>query len=608
MTSRHCIYRFDEFLVDPEAWGLYRDAREVHVEPVVLKLLIYLIEHRGRLVTRRELMDSVWGDTVVSDSALASAITRLRDALGDKPAQHRYLETLHGKGYRFVAEVEISEKDDTDEDLQPRRADPTNRRALYTTIAAGLLLVLVTLFWPSKPPDEIRSLAVLPLDNLTGDPQQDQFVESLHEYLIMELYRIGDLSITSRQSTMRFRDSELPLPEIARQLGVDALVEGSAIRLSDRVEIALQLIHGSTDEHLWAETYEREARQLPSLFADVASAIGAEISGKPQTPRKAEPLDPLASQAFLAGITHLSRTTPAGLRQAKGKFREAAAIDPGFAEAWGYLGAALIWESVLGFTPPDIALDNGRSACLKTLEVDESFFLGHVCIGWVHWFTRDFKKACRAFDIALQLNPSDPFSLHGSSDCMLLDGRIEENLERVRKMQTVTPFSSSHNRHYSFHLAFSGRYDEAIAESLRQQDRFPEFSMHGFRAMVYWAQGLREKSIDEERLELEHQQDETLLTALEEGLSAGGPVGAQRAIGEVWAARSESQFVDPFLVADTFARAEMLDEAFYWLERAIKHGSPRVTYLTVWPGLDVLREDPRYMRLLQHAGLSEFAQ
>lgn len=198
MTSRHCIYRFDEFLVDPEAWGLYQNDREVHVEPVVLKLLIYLIEHRGRLVTRRELMDSVWGDTVVSDSALASAITRLRDTLGDKPAQHRYLETVHGKGYRFVAEVEISEKDDTDEDLQPRRADPTNRRALYTTIAAGLLLLLVTLFWPSKPPDEIRSLAVLPLDNLTGDPQQDQFVESLHEYLIMELYRIGDLSITSR--------------------------------------------------------------------------------------------------------------------------------------------------------------------------------------------------------------------------------------------------------------------------------------------------------------------------------------------------------------------------------------------------------------------------
>ena len=191
---------------------------------------------------------------------------------------------------------------------------------------------------------------------------------------------------------------------------------------------------------------------------------------------------------------------------------------------------------------------------------------------------------------------------------MLLTGRIEENLKQVRKMQMVDPFSSTQNRHYTFHLAFSGRYDEAIEESFRQQERFPEFSMHGFRAMIYWAQGLREKAIDEERLELEHQEDETLLTSLEEGLSAGGPVGALRAIGEVWAARAESQFVDPFHIAVTFARAEMLDEAIYWFERAIERGSPRVAYLTVWPGLDVLRDDPRYKRLLQRAGLSEFAQ
>ena len=599
MTSRHCIYRFDEFLVDPEAWGLYRNAREVHVEPVVLKLLIYLIEHRGRLVTRRELMDSVWGDTVVSDSALASAITRLRDTLGDEPAQHRYLETVHGKGYRFVAEVEISEKDDTDEDPQPRRADPTNRRALYTTIAAVLMLLLVTLFWPSKPPDEIRSLAVLPLDNLTGDPQQDQFVESLHEYLIMELYRIGDLSITSRQSTMRFRDSDLPLPEIARQLGVDALVEGSAIRLSDRVEIALQLIHGSTDEHLWAETYEREARQLPSLFADIASAIGAEIGMEPQAPRKAKPIDPRAGQAYLAGIHHSSQTTANGLKLAIEKFKEAVAIEPGFALAWGNLGPTYAWEAILGFKSPESAFRKARAACLKTLEADAEFYLGHVCMGWSHWFYREVEEACRAFGVAMQLNPSDPYTLHGNADCMLLDGRTDESLELVRKMQMVDPFSLGHNRIYSSHLFMSRRYDEAVAESFSLQERFPGYSGHGFRARVYWMQGLQDKAIKEQRLRFEHYKDEILLAALEEGLSSYGPIGAWRAIGKAEADRFESQYVDPFRIAETFIRAEMPDEAYNWLKRAIAGGSPLTVYLPVWPTFDVLRDDPRYSALLK---------
>jgi TolB-like protein/DNA-binding winged helix-turn-helix (wHTH) protein len=608
MVSRHLVYRFDEFLVDPEAWGLYRDGREVHLEPVVLKLLIYLITHRDHLVTSHELMDTVWGNTVVSDSALRTAIARLRDALGEKPSHPKYLETVHGKGYRFVAEVDEVETGAAEGDLAPETTGHKSRRGLYAVIAAGLMALVAYLFWPAQPAGEIRSLAVLPLDNLTGDPQQDQFVESLHEYLIMELYRIGEFSVTSRQSTMRFRDSELPLPEIARQLGVDALVEGSAIRLSDRAEIALQLIHGSTDEHLWAETYDREARHLPGLFADVASAISAEILGKPQAPRNAQSIDPLAGRAYMEAIQHLSRTTPDELELAIQKFKEAVAIEPGFALAWGNLGAAYGWQAILGFTPPETAIGKARTACLNTLTADADFYLGHVCMGWIHWINREVEKACRSFDTAMQLNPSEPYTLHGNADCMLLNGRIDESLELVHQMQMVDPFNLAHNRIYASHLFMARRYDEAVTESFRLEERFPGFSMHSLRASVYWLQGLRNEAIEQQRLGFELKKDEALLTALDEGRSSAGPVGAWRAIAEASAARFESQYVDPFRIGDLFTFAGMPDEAFYWYERAVENGSAFVTYMPVWPTLDVLRDDPRYLRLLQLAGLSDFTR
>jgi tetratricopeptide (TPR) repeat protein len=220
-------------------------------------------------------------------------------------------------------------------------------------------------------------------------------------------------------------------------------------------------------------------------------------------------------------------------------------------------------------------------------------------MGWSHLFYREVEEACRAFEVAMQLNPSDPYTLHGNADCMLHDGRTDESLELVRKMQMVDPFSLAHNRIYSAHLFMSRRYDEAVAESFLLQERFPGYSGHGFRARVYWVQGREEEAIEAQRLEFERQKDSVLLAALEEGLSSSGPTGAWREIGEARAMRFESQYVDPFLIAATFIRAGMPDQAFYWIEHAIVRGSPLTMYLPFWPELDALRDDPRYSALLK---------
>ena len=255
--NEHREYRFDDFLVNPEAWNLYRDGQVIHLEPTVLKLLVFLIRNRDRLVTREELMDTVWGNTVVSESALSKAVARLRKALDDDSGAPRYIETVHSKGYRFVAEVKETELDAK----SPPRASAFVRHAVIAAILAGLLLVLLLLFGrdvfdrgaeqtTGQASDEIKSLAVLPLDNLAGDPDQDYFVEGLHEVLITELSKISGLRVISRQSTMRFGGSEWSLPAIAAELGADALVEGSALLVGERVRVTAQLINGHTDEHL----------------------------------------------------------------------------------------------------------------------------------------------------------------------------------------------------------------------------------------------------------------------------------------------------------------------------------------------------------------------
>ena len=606
--AQHLLYRFDDFVVDPDTWRLSRGGQEVHLEPVVLKLLIYLIANRDRLVTRQELMDTVWGDTVISESALSKAVARLRKALRDDSAAPRYLETVHSQGFRFVAAVEETERPD-----QPGTTGaPTARRALLAGTAAILALFLLVVFWPRAPQqdapgmDGIRSLAVLPLSNLTGDPEQDFYVDGLQDILITELSQIPGLRVTSRQSTKRYRDSQLPTADIAAELGVDALVEGSLLRKGDDIELTIQLIDGRSDEHLWAERYSRESPYVFDLVSDVGKAIGVEIGpgAMMQVPEalahaRVGPVDPRAIDAYSLGLTHMDRFTADGIRFAIEQFEEAVAVEPGFALAWGQLAAAHAMHALYGFAPPRESIEKARMASLKAIEADERFYIGHSTLGWVKLWTGDMEGACASFKEALRLNPSAPYALHGDADCLMLAGRMDESIARTREVLLVGPFSVMHNRPLTYHLFLARRFDEALDAGRAMQARTPGFSMHWFFARVYWQQGLLEEALEEERLELEQRGDTVLLAALEEGLEAGGPTGALLAMAEAMVARSRESYVDPFSIAETFARAGMIDEALFWLDEAVDYGSYEITYLAFQPEFDGLRDDPRYRALVE---------
>jgi DNA-binding winged helix-turn-helix (wHTH) protein/TolB-like protein len=611
-VNQQPVYRFDDFVVDPETWRLSRGGHEIHLKPVVLKLLIYLIANRGRLVTRQELMDTVWGDTVISESALTKAIARLRKALGDDSASHLYLETVHSRGYRFVADIEEVESQDQVALPRGKARTLTVRGALLAGAAAIVALIFLAVFWLAAPPrgtpqgQVIQSLAVLPLSNLTGDPEQDYYVDGLQDLLITELSQLPGLRVTSRQSTKRYRDSELPTADIAGQLGVDALVEGSLLGKGGTIEVTVQLIDGQSDEHVWAEHFTREAPYVFTLVADMANAIGAKIGVIEAPPGvrvltrvRIGQIDPRAVDAYASGTTHLDRFTPDSIGSAIDQFEKAVSIEPDFALAWSGLAGAHAMKALVGLAPPRESIEIARAAALKAIEADDQFFSGHSALGWAQLWTWNFESACDSFEKALRLNPSAPDAIHGDADCLMLDGRTNESLARLRELLTISPFSAMHNWPLPIHLYMERRYDEAITATTAMQARAPQFPMHWFLAGVYWQQGRFDKALDEQRLQYEWSNDTDLLAALEEGLEAAGPTGAMRAVADALVTRSKYAYVDPFDIGETYARAGMVDEALDWLEKVIEHGSYEMAYIAFWPHLDVLRDDPRFRDLME---------
>ena len=609
--NQHPVYRFDDFVIDPEAWQLSRDGQEIHLEPVVLKVLIYLISHRDRLVTRQELMDTVWGDTVISESAVSQAVARVRKALGDDSATHRYIETVHSKGYRFIAEVR--------ETADPAYADSSSvksrKKAGHRVLVAGaamVILVVVAVFWARTPErdmlrdEQVQSLAVLPLSNLTGDPEQAYYADGLQDILITELSQIPGLRVTSRQSTKRYRASDLTAADIAGELGVDLLVEGSLLRTGANIELTVQLVDGRSDVHLWAKQYSSDTSHVLDLMSDIAFDVGSEINpnrmmdvSDVSARSRIDPVEPRAVDAYTLGVTHLDQFTPKGIRIAIDQFKTAVAIEPDFALAWGQLALAHASEALIGFAHPRESLEKGRVALLKAIEADERLSIGHSGLGWVQLWTGELDAACESFREALRLNPSAPFALHGEADCLMLDGHMDESITRLRELAAVSPFWAVHNLPLPVHLYMIGRLDEAIIAVQDVHERVPHFKMHWVLAWVYWQQGRFDKALEEERLQLKRHGDTVLLAALEDGLAAGGPYGAMRAMAEALVARANESYVDPFDIGATYARAGMVDEALHWLDEATRHGSYELIYLAFWPHLDPVRNDPRYQDLLQ---------
>jgi len=455
--------QFGEYELDTETPTLQRAGRRISVQSKAFDLLAYLIEHRERVVSSDELLDALWPGLHVTPAALSRAVLKARQAVGDDGEHQAVIRTEHGKGFRFVAEISIAPAPEVT--AQP----PASHRARWLG-AAGLAVLLIAggLAWilsrPAKDFAPIRSLAVLPLANLSGDPEQEYFSDGMTEELIRTLAGINALQVISRTSSMHYKDTHKTLPEIARELHVDGIVEGSVQRDGDRVRITVQLLHGPSDRHLWSEQYERHLRDVLLLQSEIAGDIAREIRVALGAEDKAQlagarPVNPEANEWILKGWHYSSLGRYAEARSA---FESAAEIDPYEREAYVGLSFAYSEPAMSGFTTVDEALPGAKAAAQKALQLDESDAGPHFALAMVAYLEKDVIRAERELRYVIERAPNEA-GAHSALAWVLVDlDRYDEALAEVDRALQMNPVAQGLNASSILIRTLLGRYDEAI--------------------------------------------------------------------------------------------------------------------------------------------------
>jgi TolB-like protein/Tfp pilus assembly protein PilF len=455
------IVRFGAFEVNFESAELRKSGMLQKLVGQPFEVLRVLLEYPQELVTRKELQQRIWPkDTFVDyDLALKKAVNRIREALGDSADSPRFIETVPRQGYRFIGSIE--------HDI------------------------------PRFP-----SLAVLPLENLSHDPEQEYFAEGLTEALTTTLAKIGDLRVVSRTSAMLYKGARKSLREIARELEVDAVVEGSVLRVGRRVRITTQLIDAKSESHLWAESYERDLRNVLALQSEVALAIAREIQVKltPQEEIKlaqARPVDPEAYEAYLKGRYYWNRRTKDLFPKSVQYFREAIAKDPGYAEAYAGLADCLSGFGAYGFVAPDEGCGKAKALALQALEMNRSLAETHTSVAWpTMWYDYDFKAAEREFERAIELNPRYATGHSQFGYCLGLMGRFEEAFTELKRAIRLDPTSSVIQWALGFVYWMARRYDEAIEQLEKTLEFDPGFAWaHGVLGWAYMGKSMYEPAI-----------------------------------------------------------------------------------------------------------------
>ena len=458
-------------------------------------------------------------------------------------------------------------------------------------------------------PRRRESIAVLPLANLSGDPEQDYFADGMTEALITELGKIGALRVISRRSVMRYKGSDKPLPEIARELNVETVVEGSVLRSGDRVRITAQLIHAATDSQLWAERYERNMRDILALQGEVTTAIAREINVKltPQEQARlasARPVNPEAHEAYLKGRFYWYKLTPQHLDTALEYFQLALEKDPNYALA--YAGIAYNWLSRAdcGFVPTPEVFPKMKTAALKAMELDDTLAEVHETLACVRTCEWDWGGAEAEFRRAIELNPNYADARFMYADFLISTRRPEEWKVEIERTLELDPFNFFFQCFFGWHLVYLRRYDEAIAQLHKTLRSDPNFAA---AHLGLWG-AFYQKRTYEEALAAASKffallGDSEAVKALERGYAEAGYPRAMSLAAETLAMRSNLAHVPAFRIARLYAHAGENDRALEWLEKAYEEREIPLTHLSVGWDWDNLRNDPRFQDLVRRIGL-----
>ena len=626
---------FGVFEVDLRTGELRKHGLRIRLQEQPFQVLAMLLERSGEVVTREELQKKLWpADTFVDfDHGLNKVINKIREALSDSAETPRFVETVARRGYRFLAEVKVVDPapiSNAEPTTQPHpatesidRRDLTSKPARHLSaslpwkISALVLLLLVASVaaWKlrsrNNPSPIIHSLAVLPLESLSNDASQDYFADGMTDELISNLGQISALRVISRTSVMAYKHASKPLPQIARELNVDAVVEGTVLRSGDQVRITAQLIEASSDKHLWSQSYQGELRDTLSLQSQVARAIADQIriNLNPQEQaalKTVKVVNPEAYESYLKGRYFWNKRTGDGLKVARAYFHQAIEEDPTYARAYSGLADtyALLGDWQYAVMTPKEALPKAKAAATKALELDSALGEAHnslaFCLDGFDW---NFDSAGQEFRRAIDLNPGYATAHHWYAWHLGLLGSYDEAIAEMRKAQSLDPLSLIISADLAELLVLAHRYDESILESRKTIEMDPNFALaHNQLGQAYLQKQMHDDAIAELQKAVQLSGGSpTLIANLARAYVASGKRSEAVKLLNDLKKRSTPSYSHASEIAVVYAALGDKDEAMNWLEKGYEERfNPGVL---LRPGFDSLRSDARFENLVRRIGL-----
>jgi TolB-like protein/DNA-binding winged helix-turn-helix (wHTH) protein/Flp pilus assembly protein TadD len=657
MTSQpfglqHSIRFGEDFELDLRPRRLRRGSHVLKLERIPLEILILLLEHRGEIVNRDEIVARVWGNDVFldTDNSIRGAIRKVRRALKDDPETPRFIQTVTGRGYRFIAPIISPEEEHTTEPPKPEAAvvstvtqsfvsEPertagqvpgtdaargqVHRRArtrLFVGFASLTVVSILSLlaFWGwrgSRAPTVFQRktvLAVLPFDNLSRDPDQEFFSEGLTEEMIAQVGKLNRdrLKVVARSSVAKYKGSMLTAKEIGRELNADYLVQGSVRRSSDRVRITIQLIQARDQTDVWTESYDRELKDVLAVEDSVVRSIASEIHialTEEQEMRLAAPrkISPEAYEAYLKGRYYWNKRTGESMQKAEQYFEQAIDNDPTYAAAYSGLAdcnSGLTWH---GFKSPAEALPKAYAAARKALEINPKSAEAHASLGLAMTHSWDWTGAEAEFRRALQLDPQYANAHHWYGDYLSIRGRHGEALAEAKHALELDPLNLMISSWVGLRYYMARDYSRAIDQNRNSVELDPNFAAaHLLLGEDYLGAGLHSEAVNELKKAANLSGDSPLYTAqVAVALAVEGRSGDAFRIAHDLEAISRKRYVSPYGLAQIYAASNKKEDTFKWLQAAYDDHAAWMGYLAVDPIFDRYRSEERFKDLLRRVGL-----
>jgi TolB-like protein/DNA-binding winged helix-turn-helix (wHTH) protein/Tfp pilus assembly protein PilF len=635
--------RFGDFLLDSKAGELRKAGIRIKLQPQPFKVLSILASRAGEAVTREEIQQQVWGsETFVDfDRGLNVCVQQIRAALGDDPETPRFLETLPKRGYRFLASVERVEGTEVAGRSIRAAQQADGAQGVTTTAASGggtararrVRVALISLAvaaalslsfffggarrWVSarRGADPIRSIAILPFDNYSHDPEEQYFTDGLTEALTAEMGKMHGLRVPSRTSVMLYKREKKPLQQIARELNVDALVEGSVMRSGDRVGVTVQLLDGARDQHLWGESYQRDSSDVIAMEHDLARTIAEKLklnltAGDQLRLNSSGKVNPEAYAAYLHGRFYWYKRTIEDFHKSIQYYEQAVSQDPNYAPAYAGLADAyaLLGSSPNDALPPNEAMPKAKAAAQKALQLDDGLAEAHASLAYVSMvFDWDWGTAEKEFHRAIDLNSNYATAHEWYAELLAARGRESEALEEMKRARDADPLLVLMHTAVAEALYYSRHYDEVIAQCRQTLELDPNYALARFHlGRAYLAKGMYTEAIEEYR-KAEGSLGETPAMVMAIGYAeakAGNPASARKALEQL-KEQSRGRYVPALYSAALYTSLGDSKNGITLLKKAAKEHSDYLIFLNVDPMADSLRAIPSFQALLGQIGLTK---